>query len=210
MVWDAMKAYRLSSQAVERARASAGLPADASDGLPAGALGVNSLASSSANDDVVDRSRASTDSLVGPSGVDSLVTSSVNGGIGDSGVAADSVAHGKNAKKIVASAKRSALALLARSSVPLDGCAADYGEGVADFKTRVAAIEDTEMCIHSAQRAASEPGSESSFDSRRGCSPRSRGESAEAKIGVLYWGGCLDGHGWDLSGHAPGGFPRID
>jgi len=41
------------------------------------------------------------------------------------------------------------------------------------------------MCIHSAQRAASEPGSESSFDSRRGCSPRSRGESAEAKMGMV-------------------------
>ncbi|CAE7195513.1 dennd1a [Symbiodinium sp. CCMP2592] len=29
-------------------------------------------------------------------------------------------------------------------------------------------------------------------------------------MGVLYWGGGLEGQGWDLSGRLPGGFPRID
>lgn len=27
---------------------------------------------------------------------------------------------------------------------------------------------------------------------------------------MLYWGGGLDGQGWDLNGRQPGGFPRID
>ncbi|CAE7471948.1 unnamed protein product [Symbiodinium natans] len=48
--------------------------------------------------------------------------------------------------------------------------------------------------------------SESSFDS--GTSFQS--DKSKPKMGVLYWGGGLEGQGWDLSGRARGGFPRID
>ena len=48
--------------------------------------------------------------------------------------------------------------------------------------------------------------SESSFDSVTSV----RSEMDKPKMGVLYWGGGLEGQGWDLAGRAPGGFPRID
>lgn len=50
--------------------------------------------------------------------------------------------------------------------------------------------------------------SDSSVDSAHG-SPKSQAARGQPKLGVLYWGGGLDGKGWDLNGRGAGGFPRI-